>query len=282
MHILSIIGTLAVLGLMSARSGGPDTTRVVPPGFTVVYIVNRALDHEALVAALADSLDDLGFVASVLDDPRCSIDSAALRWEPRFQTYDSFITDSSVAYGRRYLEAHRAFLDSLSSVDGIPPELYVSQYRFETDFGRYPGEFCVVPALYTWYAAAKVERSKRQPLRSRAFWREELVAALRLVRAGVIDPFTTPSSRKGAFGYTQFMPSQYRLARDGDGDGTVDLFTEADALASAGNHLLANGWSTDRRSRIRALRRYNRGPYGRAVLKYAELIATSQEAAYKK
>ncbi|MDO8469690.1 MAG: lytic murein transglycosylase [bacterium] len=268
-----LMGALAMLGFASARSGGPDTAFVVSPAFTVVYVVNRAADHERLVAALADSLDDFGFVASVLDDPRCSIDSAVLRWEPQYQGYDELITDSSVVYGRWYLNAHRAFLDSLSVVNGIPPELYVSQYRFETNFGRYQGMFRVIPALYTWYAVAKVEQSKRRPLRSRSFWRRELAAALRLARNGIIDLFTTPSSRKGAFGLTQFMPSQYHLARDGDGDGVVNLFNEHDALVSAGNHLLANGWSTNRRSQFQALRRYNRGAYGRAVLRYAALIA---------
>jgi membrane-bound lytic murein transglycosylase B len=238
-----------------------------------VYRVVKARDHDQLVAALADSLGDLGFVSAHLDDPRCSVDSAVLRREAIYRSYGDLITDSSVAEGRRYLRKYRPFLDSLSEVDGIPSELYVAQYRFETNFGRYTGDFLVLPTLYTWYAVAQYEQSKKYPLRSRAFWRRELVAALRLARDGVFDPFATPSSYRGAWGLTQFMPSQYHLARDGDGDGVVDLWNERDAIASAANHLIQNGWDKSSRSRLRALRFYNRGAYGRAVLKYAKLIA---------
>lgn len=246
----------------------------VEPMATVVYRVVKAKDHDRLTEALVDSLGELGFVSAYLDDPRCSVDSAVLRREPVYRSYNDLITEASVAEGKRYLREYREFLDSLSNVDGIPPEFYVAQYRFETNFGKYLGEFMVLPTLYTWYAVARYEHSKKYPLRSRAFWRRELAAALRLARDGVFDPFTTPSSYRGAWGLTQFMPSQYHLARDGDGDGVVDLWNERDAIASAANHLLQNGWGKSHRARLRALRLYNRGAYGRAVLKYARLIAS--------
>lgn len=245
----------------------------VEPIATVVYQVVKAEDHDGLVAALADSLGGLGFVAAYLDDPRCSVDSAVLRREPVHRSYDDLITEVSVAEGKRFLREYRGFLDSLSEVDGIPPELYVAQYRFETNFGKYLGDFVVLPTLYTWYAAARYERSKKYPLRSREFWRRELAATLRLARDSIMNPFATPSSYRGAWGLTQFMSSQYHLARDGDGDGVVDLWNERDALASAANHLLQNGWGKSHRARLRALRLYNRGAYGKAIIKYAKLVA---------
>jgi len=48
----------------------------------------------------------------------------------------------------------------------------------------------------------------------------------------------------GAFGYPQFLPSIYlRLARDGDGDGVANIWSnEADTLASIANYFVNAGW----------------------------------------
>src|SRR3546814_11069989 len=48
----------------------------------------------------------------------------------------------------------------------------------------------------------------------------------------------------GATGYPQFLPSVYlRVARDGNGDGKIDIWTsEADALASIAHYFVDAGW----------------------------------------
>jgi membrane-bound lytic murein transglycosylase B len=46
-------------------------------------------------------------------------------------------------------------------------------------------------------------------------------------------------------GWGQFMPSSYRqFAKDGDGDGRIDLFggSMPDLFASVANYFVANGW----------------------------------------
>jgi membrane-bound lytic murein transglycosylase B len=79
--------------------------------------------------------------------------------------------------------------------------------------------------------------------RRRAFFEEEFVAALKLLDRG------TPRSRlkgswAGATGYPQFMPTVVlRLATDGDGDGTANIWrSEADGLASIAAYLRDAGW----------------------------------------
>jgi membrane-bound lytic murein transglycosylase B len=69
------------------------------------------------------------------------------------------------------------------------------------------------------------------------------MAALKIVDAGV-PADTMLGSWAGAMGQTQFMPSVYRrFARDGDGDGKVDLWNSApDALTSAAAFLQHIGW----------------------------------------
>lgn len=46
----------------------------------------------------------------------------------------------------------------------------------------------------------------------------------------------------GAIGYTQFMPFNLYLAKDGDYDGKADLSNMDDAIISIGNFLNHNGW----------------------------------------
>ena len=47
----------------------------------------------------------------------------------------------------------------------------------------------------------------------------------------------------GEVGQTQFLPKSILLyGVDGDGDGSIDLNTKADALASTANFLKDHGW----------------------------------------
>src|SRR5262249_38679370 len=57
-----------------------------------------------------------------------------------------------------------------------------------------------------------------------------------------IDPLALRGSGSGAFGYPQFLPTNYlRYGTDGDGDGVVDLYDSRDAAASCANYLAAQG-----------------------------------------
>ena len=58
---------------------------------------------------------------------------------------------------------------------------------------------------------------------------------LKYSRATGVDPLTVPGSIYGAIGLCQFMPSNVSLyGIDGDGSGSIDLFTTPDALDSIG------------------------------------------------
>ena len=47
-------------------------------------------------------------------------------------------------------------------------------------------------------------------------------------------------------GIAQFMPSSaMAYAKDGNTDGSVNLFTHADAIASVANYLKSHGWRPD-------------------------------------
>jgi membrane-bound lytic murein transglycosylase B len=115
----------------------------------------------------------------------------------------------------------------------------VAIWGLETSYGGFTGTFNTIEALATlaWDG------------RRAAFFRAELLAALRILEKGDIAPDRMRGSHAGAMGHPQFMPSSFeRLAVDFDGDGRRDIWDDrADALASIANYLAQSGWRYDER-----------------------------------
>ena len=82
--------------------------------------------------------------------------------------------------------------------------------------------------------------------RRRDFAEEQLIAALRILQAGDVDPAHMRGSWAGAMGHTQFIPTSYlSYAVDFTGDGRRDIWSDdpTDALASTANYLARSGWT---------------------------------------
>ena len=139
--------------------------------------------------------------------------------------------------GRRLMGEHRALLDELSAKYGVDPHLLVAIWGIESDFGRGTGSFDVLRSLATLSCSG----------RRQAYFRRELLAALRIVQAGHVEADRFRGSWAGAFGQTQFMPGTFEwLAVDHDGDGRCDVLgSVGDALASTANFLRTVKWKED-------------------------------------
>lgn len=153
---------------------------------------------------------------------------------PNFAPYKAKHVDAArINRGRTKYQALRANLARIERETGVPEAIMVAIYGHETNYGSYTGDFDLLRALATLAYEG----------RRRELFATEFIAALRMMDQGV------PRSRlvgswAGATGYPQFLPSVYlRLARDGDGDGRKDIWTnEADALASIANYFVSAGW----------------------------------------
>ena len=142
--------------------------------------------------------------------------------------------DERIDDGRRLMAEHRALLDTLEAKYGVDRHILTAIWGIESDFGRGTGGYDVLRSLATLSCTG----------RRQAYFRRELLAALRIVQAGDVDAERFRGSWAGAFGQTQFMPGTFEwLAVDHDGDGRRDVLGNVgDALASTANFLRTVRW----------------------------------------
>ena len=146
-------------------------------------------------------------------------------------------SDARIQTGRELLEKHATAFSSIEAAYGVDRHILAAIWGIESNFGAGMGEHGVIRAL--GMLAWKGERRA-------AFGKEQLIAALRIVERGDIEPSRMLGSWAGAMGHTQFIPTTYsQHAVDFDKDGRRDIWgTIADALASTANYLKISGWRT--------------------------------------
>lgn len=153
---------------------------------------------------------------------------------PRFAPYRAQHVDAArIGRGQRARERSRTALERVRTETGVDPAVMLAIWGHETDYGGFTGRFDLPRSL----ASLAFEGRRRE------LFTAEFIATLKLIDRGV-PRSQLKGSWAGATGYPQFLPSVYlRLARDGDGDGKADIWTNADdTLASIGNYLLNAGW----------------------------------------
>jgi membrane-bound lytic murein transglycosylase B len=150
------------------------------------------------------------------------------------QYRDARLSPTRIENGRRAFAENRATLEAIERRFRVSPRVIVAIWGLETSYGGFTGNFNVIEALATlaWEG------------RRAAFFRAELLAALRILDAGHIGFERMRGSHAGAMGHPQFMPTSFeRLAVDFDGDGRRDIWdSRPDALASIANYLARSGW----------------------------------------
>jgi peptidoglycan lytic transglycosylase B len=138
---------------------------------------------------------------------------------------------------REHLAQDRALLGEIGRRYGVQPRFIVALWGVEASFGAAPGHMPVIGALAT--LAFDGRRS--------AFFRSELINALKIVEQDQISPKEMLGSWAGAMGQVQFMPSTFLLyAVNYRGDGSPDIWhRREDVFASIANYLAQSGWHAD-------------------------------------
>lgn len=154
-------------------------------------------------------------------------------------TFDQYIervvTPARIERGQARMAENALLLEEVSRRYGVPARFIVALWGIETGYGRNTGGFPVIGALAT--LAYDGRRS--------AFFRGELIDALRIIEQGHVTADAMQGSWAGAMGQNQFMPSSFHaFAVDQDGDGKRDIWSSLpDVFASTANYLARSGWS---------------------------------------
>ena len=123
-----------------------------------------------------------------------------------------------------------------------------------------------------------VEAGKRrvERLKKNAF--SNFKALLIQAKEKNFDPLEVKGSWAGAIGFPQFMPASMKFAKDGNGDGKIDLFVMEDAIVSVANYLKLHGYSE--KGNVAAFKAYNNDKiYAEGVKKYSDLVKKAGAAA---
>jgi lytic murein transglycosylase len=158
--------------------------------------------------------------------------------QPEFDVPANYFNKNTLnvlaATGRGKASQWTPQLKAIQNQYGVPASIVLSIWGRETGFGKAELPFDALSAIATQgFMGRRPEK-----------FREEVVAALKILEQGHATRAEMKSSWAGAMGYTQFLPSDFeKYAVDFDGDGRRDIWNSIpDALASAGNSLHSQGW----------------------------------------
>jgi membrane-bound lytic murein transglycosylase B len=228
------IGLIAVVALALAGAPGFAQDEHAPAEPFSIWL--EGLRAEALGKGISPATFDAAF-AGVAPIPRViELDRSQPETTLTFQQYmERVVPNSRVEKGRARLRENAAELEAAHKAFGVQPRFIVALWGIETNFGQHTGGFSVIASLAT--LAHDGRRS--------AYFRGELLYALKILEEGHIAPEAMMGSWAGAMGQSQFMPSSFvRYAVDFDGDGKRDIWTtKADVFASAANYLAKSGWN---------------------------------------
>ena len=208
--------------------------------------------------------------------------------------YDQFAANWSINRAKKYMGKYKEDLDRIETAYGVNSRVITAILLVESSLGEYMGKRSTLNTLSTLASLMdpntrieffkKIPKAKRisrkkfeKSAQRKSKWAyKELKAFLKYTHQEGLDPAEIPGSFAGAMGLSQFMPSSIlTYGKDGDNDGSIDLLTHADAIASIANYLKSHGWrpGISREKAEKVIYHYNHSKYYvKAILKIADLL----------
>jgi len=209
--------------------------------FILEISLSQEIPIESLDLGLRDS-KNLSQVKKLVAPP-------PVTFQKNWQVYRSrFVEPMRIRAGLAYIEQNRLALQAAEQESGVPYQVIAAIIGVETIYGRQMGNFRVKDVL-TSLAFDYPEAPNR--LARQTLFRDQLKDLVTLCwrttnrkQEGFNRCLNQSSSYAGAIGLPQFMPgSILQFAKDGDGDGLIDLRkSNRDAIFSVANFLKVHGW----------------------------------------
>lgn len=196
--------------------------------------------------------------------------------------YAQFTTEESIRKAQDYVRKHYDKLTTAEKTYGVDKNVITAILLVETRLGTFTGSSPILNTLATMTSLKDPDRREtlfqnitnpnrlpRETFEKQADRRwnwayDQLKAFLQYTERENMDPLAISGSYAGALGIAQFLPTSIlAYARDGNGDGRIDLFDHADAIASVANYLKTFGWKpgVSREKAEKAVFAYNRSSY---------------------
>ena len=276
--IYLLLASIAIALLSACASVAPNSEATLPnKTVTDTSIVNQ-VDEQAAEQQLSQNLQamlaqisktegiPIGPLEAAFADSKnlAQVRKLVLPGPPGFKKNwiayrGRFIEPMRIKAGMAFIEQNRLYLDQVERETGVPGTVIASIIGVETIYGRNMGNFKVKDVLSTlaFNYPDTPNRASREVL-----FQDQLKQLILLcwTEAGSNSPRSTKStsikanafdrclnqtsSYAGAIGLPQFMPGSIRhFAKDGDGDGVIDLRqSRPDAIASVARFLRMHGW----------------------------------------
>ena len=208
--------------------------------------------------------------------------------------YGQFAADKPIEKAKKYMGKYKEDFDRTEKAYGVNSRVITAILLVETRLGKYLGTRSTLNTLSTLASlmdpdtrsafydqipqAKRISRKKFEiSAQRRSKWAyKELKAFLQYTHQEGFDPAEISGSFAGAMGLSQFMPSSIlSYGKDGDNNGSINLLTHADAIASIANYLKSHGWhpGISRKKAEKVIYKYNHSEYYvQAILKIADLL----------
>ncbi len=173
----------------------------------------------------------------MIDNPKILQDDHAqgVLQQTFLQFSDRMANQNRIRTGIALWWKHKGLFDDIYNRFGVPAPVLLSYWALESDFRT--DDVGNIPVLQS---VTTLAYDCRRP----EFFREQLIAALRIVDIGYMDFDDLVGDWAGELGGMQFTPSNYlQFGVDFHGGGQPDIINSVDdMLASAANFLQHLGW----------------------------------------
>jgi len=145
------------------------------------------------------------------------------------------VSETRVRNGRDLRRRYANLLAQIEARFDVEPHVVTAVWGMESNYGQTRGNTPLISTL-----ATLSYDGRRGP-----FFESQLIAALKILQNGDVEPHDMTGSWAGAMGHTQFIPTSYEAyAVDFTGDGRRDIWSDdpSDALASTAAYFREFGW----------------------------------------
>ena len=232
MNSVRLTAALALTGGLFAASAVPAHAAQCGGDFRQFL---NAMKQEAVAEGIPSSVADRALANARIDKKVLSRDRAQGFFKQTFLEFSrKVISGHRMQHGKNKMSQYGSTFQRAQSEYGVPGSVITAFWGLETDYGAVQGDFNTINALAT------LSHDCRRP----ELFQPELLAAIKMVGTGDLDPARTTGAWAGEIGQVQMLPVDIiRFGVDGDGDGNVRLKKSApDAILTAANFIRHLGW----------------------------------------